>query len=66
MSELPEITEIQRLRLNPGDTLVITFPGHLTPAVAEMIRERLRQKFPESVTILILDQGARLAVLESP
>ena len=60
MSEpLPEITEVQRLRLEPGDILVIRSPQSLTPDDAQMVQQRVRVilRLPEDFPLLVLPGG---------
>ena len=62
---LPEITEVQRLTLRPGDILAVRTDAALSPADAESIREWLRERLPDDVQVLVLDRGAHLEVIES-
>jgi protein-disulfide isomerase-like protein with CxxC motif len=60
---LPEITDLQRLNLQPGDRLVVRFHGRLTAAQAHMIRERLREWSGGGFPVLVLDADASLEVV---
>ncbi len=66
MTELPEITEVQRLVLKPGDRLVIRADEVLSAATAarltEMARERLN--LDADVPVFVLGQGMSLEVVE--
>jgi hypothetical protein len=66
VTALPEITNVQRLILKPGDRVVVRVPGRLTGQSAAMLMERLRAWLPEGVQAMILDDGASLEVLEPP
>jgi hypothetical protein len=56
--DLPEITSVQKLTIKPGDRLVVTAAGNLTPEGAELVRERVR-------AALDLDQDVKILVLGS-
>ena len=66
MSDLPEVTEVQRLALRPGDRLILRVPVPLNQADAERLRERLRECFPEAAEAIVLDQGMSLEVAGPP
>lgn len=61
MDELT-IADVRRLRLNPGDTLVLRVRD-LTPDVAEHCVEMLRSTFPDN-RALVLDPDADIGVVE--
>jgi len=63
MDELPEITEVERLTLKPGDILVIRYPGRVSPQDADRIKKVMRSRLDESIPILILDSGAAVEVI---
>ncbi len=65
MSDLPEITEVERITLKPGDRLAVRVAGRLTPQQADMIKERVTALWP-GVPVLILDGGTSLEVVEAP
>lgn len=60
--DLSEIPEVERLHLEPGDHLVLTFPYRLDMAEAAHILERLRSSLP-GVPVMILDDGAKFSVV---
>ncbi len=66
MNDLPEITEVQRLTLRPGDSLVLRVPQNLSPDVADRLKERLRETLglDLSTKIVVLDSGMSLEVAE--
>ena len=66
MSELPEITEVQRLTLRPGDSLIVRVPERISQQIADMLKWRLRETLGLDPTtkILILDSGMSLEVAE--
>jgi hypothetical protein len=61
---LPEITEVQRVTLKPGDRLAVRVAGRITPQQADMIRQRVMATWP-GVPVLILDDSASLEVIET-
>jgi len=67
VSELPEITDVQRLTLKPGDRIVVRSPERLSPATAELVLERVRTilRLPDDVPVLLLADGMSLEVAES-
>jgi hypothetical protein len=65
VAELPEITEVQRLTLKPGDLLVVRTDETLDAQTADRLRERLYAWLGvPGVRILVLDRGASLEVVE--
>lgn len=62
--ELPEITEVKRLSLQPGDIVIITCPGSLTAADADLIRDRFRQTAGD-VPLMVLPNGMDLYVADT-
>jgi hypothetical protein len=68
MNELPEITEVQRLTLKPGDRLVIRADEVLSAATAERLTEiaRIRLGLGDDFPVFVLGQGMSLEVLEPP
>jgi hypothetical protein len=57
----PEAT-IRRLRLEPGDTLVICIPQPITADQAEAIKRHIDSALP-GVPVLVFDTGISLAVV---
>lgn len=64
-AELLDVAEVERLALKPGDILVFKCPMALSDEEFETIRERLRERLPSSTQVLVLDNGADLAVLRA-
>ena len=65
---LPEVTDVQRFRLEPGDALVVHLnTDHLTAEDAATVRMRARAGLGlgEDVPILILGPGNRLSVVNA-
>jgi hypothetical protein len=60
---LPEVGEVRRLHLGPGDHLVITYPVPLSQSSAIRLKERAHAVFGPDVPVLVLDCGAELAVV---
>jgi len=67
MPDLPEITEVQRLTLKPGDRLVVRTDEKLSDQTADRLRERLHAwlGLPDDVRVLILDRGVSIEVVEA-
>jgi hypothetical protein len=63
--KLPEITEVERLTLKPGDRLAIRVDRRLTPETAARIKEIAEAAYP-GVPVLVLDAGMSLEVVEGP
>ena len=61
VAEMPEITEVQRIALNPGDVVVARVAGRLTAKQAHMVSQQLRKAFPSN-EVLVLDGSAELDV----
>jgi acid phosphatase class B len=55
--------DIQRLHLEPGDVLVYVYPRKMTAETIDRISHQLRKAFKADIPIVILDQGARLQVV---
>lgn len=69
--QLPEITEVQRLRLEPGDKLVVRADmSHLkmTQYDAEMIQRQVRAvlHLPDDFPVLVLPAGMSVEVVSAP
>lgn len=66
--ELPEITDVERLTLRPGDSLAIRFPGMISEQQAERVIARVRAalRLDGSVPVLVLPAGASAQVIEAP
>ncbi len=62
---LPEITEVQRLTLKPGDRIIVRVPARIDEATADRIKDRLRALLGD-VQVLVLDSGMSLEVAEGP
>lgn len=64
--DLPEITEVQRLTLKPGDRLIVRTDGKLRAAQAADMLERFRARLgvPDDVQVVILDNGMSAEVVE--
>lgn len=65
MSDLPEITEVQRLRLEPGDALVVRLEREPDMDEAARIKARVRATLGrDTVPVLVLGPGASLEVVD--
>lgn len=58
------LEHVRVLRLEPGDTLVLAYPDHLTVEMAEHLKEKLQREFPGHKAI-VLDGGASFDVLRA-
>lgn len=58
-----EVEKIQRLRVEPGETLVVTLPEHTTPERARELLKVLEEKTPEGVRVLVVTSGVELTVI---
>ena len=65
--EIPGNAEVQRLRLEPGDKLVVRVPGRIDRASAAALQEVTRAALGlrEDVPVLVLSEGADLEVVSS-
>jgi hypothetical protein len=63
---LPEITDVQRLTVKPGDRLVIRAAAKLDAATAAHLLERVRVGLglPDDVHVVVLDSGMSVEVVE--
>ena len=63
---LPEVTDVQRLTLKPGDRIIVRVPVHIDMATADRMKERVRVilKLPDDVPVLIMDGGISLEVAD--
>ena len=64
--QLPEITEVQRLTVKPGDRLIIRTDAKLRADTAAHLLEvvRARLGLPDDVRVVILDSGMSAEVVE--
>jgi hypothetical protein len=65
---VPEITEVQRLRLAPGDALVVRLAQSPSEADIHAIAERVKGELgsPFRVPVLVLGPNASIEVLSPP
>jgi hypothetical protein len=63
---LPEITEVQRLTLKPGDRLLIRTDEKIRADTAAYLLERVRHRLdlPDDVHVVVLDSGMSMEVVE--
>lgn len=69
MDELPEITEVQRLRLEPGDALVVHLNAHsIDMESAGLIQARVRAVLglDDSFPVLLLAKDTDVEVVSTP
>jgi len=58
-----EISDLQRVNLQPGDRLVVRFPGRITHQQAAWVYDRLREWAGGDFPVLVLDDGASVEVV---
>lgn len=65
MDVLEQITEVQRLTLRPGDSLVVRMRGPVNPDLADMVKVRIRIALglDDSTRIVMLPDDMRIEVL---
>jgi len=63
MSEVDWIAEVQRLRLLPGDILVIRAERTLQPAAVARMRQYLEELLGGEQRVIVLDAGMEIGVL---
>jgi hypothetical protein len=63
--EFAEAVELIRVRLKPGDTVVVRVPGTLSAEQSQMIREQVRGVF-EGYPVLVLSRGMSIEAVEVP
>jgi hypothetical protein len=54
--------DVQRLRLQPGDVVVLRLPGEVPMVVRQELRDRLKRAFPGN-DVLVIDQRHDLSVI---
>jgi hypothetical protein len=59
---LPEVGEVRRLSLGPGDKVAVIYPERLSAYYYDVLRARLIEIWPD-VPVLVLDGGPDLAVV---
>ncbi len=64
---LPEITEVQRLTLKPGDRVIVRTPQPLDMKTADYVEHavRARLRLPDDVPVLLLPDGMSLDVVNA-
>ena len=65
MSDLNFTGNVRRLRLRPGDYVVVELPGHVSMQQARTLREQLEAVFPENTAIFMVG-GTRIAAVLRP
>ena len=60
---LEEVESVKMMRLEPGDRVVLLFPGPLPKRALAVLRDQLDRMFPDN-PVIILDNGATLEVLK--
>ncbi len=57
------ITEIKKVSMKPGDTLVVRHPGRLKKQQRMTMIDSLKRKFP-GIDAIVLDEGMEIGVIE--
>lgn len=55
--------EVQRLRMQPGDTLVLSCDAHISDETGERIRDHMRAMIGGDHKVLVLGRGMKVGVL---
>lgn len=64
MTALPDINDVARWRMQPGDVLVLTVDAQITRQQAQALREAWRSQVKqEPVDVVVLGGGLRLQVV---
>ncbi len=63
---LPEITEVQRLALKPGDRIIVRSPERLDPATVDYVKRKALAvlQLPDDFPLLVLPDGMSLEVAD--
>lgn len=63
--EIPEITEISRLAIQPGDRIIVRVDSRLTEAQAFDIKERIvrRLELPDSVRLIVVPRNMEFQIV---
>ena len=63
--KIPEITEVARLEIRPGDRLIVRADTSMTPSQADYVKQRLREylHLPDDFPIAVLDNRMDLQVV---
>jgi pyruvate kinase len=62
--ETIQVEKIQRLRVEPGETLVVTMPRHSTAENVSVAAKVIRERVPDGVEVLVVSGGIELSVIE--
>jgi hypothetical protein len=60
--ELPPIERVQAMRLEPGDTVIVTVPAHVTAVEIETLKGHMEELFPGH-QIIVVGGGLELGVI---
>ncbi len=55
----PEIVDVRRLRLNPGDVVVVKVQGHLSRMAEQNIKDELKTVVPDN-KVLVVEAGVEI------
>jgi hypothetical protein len=65
VATLPEIAEIKRVTVHPGDRLVVHLDHPVDDAEFERLKREFRKFFGEDVPVLLVEPGIDITVLGS-
>ena len=65
IDSLPEVQEVRRIRINPGETLVVKVNDYLSADQADSIRAQVISAVPEGVKVVVVEPGIDFEVIEA-
>jgi hypothetical protein len=63
MADLPEITEVERLVLQPWETLIVHVGCRIDPETAHRIKEHVLAALPRGARVLVCDETISFEVV---
>ena len=61
--DLPDVQEIHRLHLDPGDVLIVRFKEKLTHEMIDGITQKIQAVLAVPNKVIVFDRGAELEVI---
>lgn len=61
---LPEAERVEIVRVQPGDVIVLTFPGLISQETAERIKRTCESNLFPNNRVMVIGDGARVSVLQ--
>ena len=59
-----EILQVNKMRVNPGDTVVITIPDYMTLETAQTIYDNFLHHLPDGVGIILIPPDVKVNILD--